>query len=332
MPGDSRTVEPRQSADAVLMIRPAAFGFNVETEASNRFQQRRAHMDGTSERALAEFDALERALREAGVETCALDDRLEPACPDAIFPNNWVSFHADGTVVLYPMLAPSRRRERRMDLLMELEERGGFDVTRLVDLTHHELANRFLEGTGSVVFDHVSRLAYACLSPRTDERVLRELCDELGYEPCTFAATDAAGVAVYHTNVMLAVGSRFAVVCAEAVAAADHARLLERLGRGGRAVVAIDRRQMANFAGNALELATRGGSRVLAMSARALGSLAGEPRESLTCAVDRVVAVPVPTIEDVGGGSVRCMLAEIFLPRRRASDGRRAPARGSAPV
>jgi len=316
MPEDSRTVEPRQSADAVLMVRPAAFGFNVETEASNRFQQRRAHTNDTCERALAEFDALERALREAGVETCALDDRPEPACPDAVFPNNWVSFHADGTVVLYPMLAPSRRRERRMDLLVDLEVRGGFEVTRLVDLTHHELSNRFLEGTGSVVFDHVGRNAYACLSPRTDDRVLRELCDELGYEPCTFAATDASGVPVYHTNVMLAVGSRFVIVCAEAVPAADRGALLERLGRGGRAVVAIDRRQMASFAGNALELSTRGGSRVLAMSARALGSLAGGPRVSLMSTVDRVVAVPVPTIEDVGGGSVRCMLAEVFLPRR----------------
>ncbi len=316
MPDDPRRDEPRQSADAVLMVRPAAFGFNAETADSNRFQQPSAVSGATRERAIEEFDALERSLREAGVQTLALEDRSEPASPDAVFPNNWVSFHADGTVVLYPMQAPSRRQERRMDLLLALEEHGAFEVARLVDLTHHELSGRFLEGTGSVVFDHVGRIGYACLSPRTDARVLRELCDELGYEPCTFAAADASGVAVYHTNVMLAIGRRCAIVCAEAVSPADRAMLLESLGRSGREPVAIDHRQMASFAGNALELRTRGGSSVLAMSSRALASLAGGQRETLHRAVDRIVALPVPTIEGAGGGSVRCMLAEVFLPRR----------------
>lgn len=315
---DSRPADLRRCADAVLMVRPAAFGFNCETEPSNRFQQRGADAAGAPERALAEFDALERGLREVGVETFALGDRPDPACPDAVFPNNWVSFHEDGTVVLYPLLAPSRRRERRMDLLLELEQRGGFDVARLLDLSHHEMAGRFLEGTGSVVFDHPGRIAYACRSPRTDARVLDELCAELGYAPCAFAAADAAGVPVYHTNVVLSIGSRCAIICAEAVAAADRPILLERLAGGGRDVVSIDQRQMASFAGNALELRTRGGDRVLAMSARALASLEGEVLETLQRAVDHVVAVPVPTIEDLGGGSVRCMLAEVFLPRRPA--------------
>lgn len=327
MPEDSRPADVRQSADAVLMVRPAAFRFNCETQASNRFQQQGAATAGALERALVEFDALARGLREAGVETFALADRPDPACPDAVFPNNWVSFHADGTVVLYPMLAPSRRRERRMDLLLELEQRGGFEVARLLDLSHHEMSGCFLEGTGSVVFDHPGRIAYACLSPRTDARVLDELCAELGYEPCTFAAADVAGVPVYHTNVVLSIGSRCAIVCAEAVAAADRPMLLERLAGGGRAVVSIDQRRMASFAGNALELRTRGGDRVLAMSARALASLEGEARETLQRAVHHVVAVPVPTIEDLGGGSVRCMLAEVFLPRRpemRASSERAA--------
>ena len=302
------------------MVRPAAFGWNPETETSNRFQQRAAGpADAVRDAAIAEFEHLERALNEAGVETCALADRSEPASPDAVFPNNWVSFHADGTVVLYPMLAPSRRRERRMDLLAELEQRGGFEVARLVDLTHHERAGRFLEGTGSVVFDHVGRIAYACLSPRTDAAVLRELCDELGCEPVVFVATDATGVPAYHTNVVLAIGSRFAIVCADAVAAGDRAGLLERLRDGGREVVAIDHPQMASFAGNALELRSRDGSAVLAMSARALESLGPVAQEALRHGVDRVVAVPIPTIEDVGGGSVRCMLAEMFLPRRRGA-------------
>ena len=298
------------------MVRPAAFGWNAETEASNRFQQRGAvSSEAVHDLAVAEFDALVRALREAGVATYALADRSDPVSPDAVFPNNWVSFHADGTVVLYPMLAASRRHERRMDLLAELEERGGFEAERLVDLTHHERSGRYLEGTGSVVFDHVGRVAYACLSPRTDATVLRELCEELAYEPVTFVAADEAGVPVYHTNVVLAIGSRFAIVCADAVADGDRASLLARLGDGGRKVVAIGRRQMSSFAGNALELQSRDGKAVLAMSTRALGSLAPVAREDVRGSVDRVVAVPIPTVEDLGGGSVRCMLAEVFLPR-----------------
>lgn len=328
MPGEPRPTDLRQCADAVLMVRPAAFGFNAETEASNCFQQRGAATAGALERAIAEFDGLERGLREAGVESIALADRTDPASPDAVFPNNWASFHADGTVVLYPMLAPSRRRERRMDLLLELEQHGGFEVERLLDLSHHEMSGRFLEGTGSVVFDHPGRIAHACLSPRTDARVLAELCAELGYQSCVFEASDAAGVPVYHTNVVLSIGSRSAIVCAEAVAAADRSMLMERLAAGGRAVVSIDRRQMSSFAGNVLELRARGGDRVLAMSARALASLAGDALDTLQQSVDHVVAVPVPTIEDLGGGSVRCMLAEVFLPRRPATSAAGEPAGG----
>jgi len=178
------------------------------------------------------------------------------------------------------------------------------------------------------VFDHPGRIAYACLSPRTDARVLAELCAELGYEPCVFEARDAAGVPVYHTNVVLSIGGRSAIVCAEAVAAADRPMLMERLAVGGRAVANIDRRQMASFAGNALELRARSGDRVLAMSTRALASLDGRVRETLQQSVDRLLAVPVPTIEDVGGGSVRCMLAEVFLPRQPALSSASEPAVG----
>jgi hypothetical protein len=235
-----------------------------------------------------------------------------------VFPNNWVSLHHDGTVVLYPMLAPSRRLERRLELLVALEQRGDFAVSRLLDLSHHELSGRFLEGTGSVVFDHESRIAYACLSPRTNADVLAELCDELGYEPFAFDAVDREGVAVYHTNVLLSIGRRSAIVCAEAVPVAQRVPLLERLRASGREVVAIDRTQMAAFAGNALELAAADGTAVLAMSDRALRSLDSRSLETLQCCVERMVAVPVPTIEDLGGGSVRCMLAEVFLPRAAA--------------
>ena len=309
--------QPAQTADAVLMVRPASFGWNPDTAASNRFQGTRPVVDADlPSRALVEFDRLAAELAAAGVEVHALADRTDPPCPDAVFPNNWVSLHADGTAVLYPMLAPSRRRERRLDLLTELGQRGGFRVERLIDLTHHEIAGRFLEGTGSVVFDHVGRVAYACLSARSDAAVLDDLCSELGYATVAFNAAGPGGAPIYHTNVMLAIGRSFAVVCAEAVAADERRALLERLGGGGRHVETITAAQMVQFAGNLLELRNATGAGVLAVSQRGWDSLAPDARARLASVVSRVVAVPVPAIEDAGGGSVRCMLAEVFLPRR----------------
>jgi len=312
--GSTGRLAATQCADAVLMVRPAAFGWNPQTAVTNRFQVPPPACDLQS-RALAEFDQLNDALTQADVEVHALADRADPPCPDALFPNNWVSLHADGTAVLYPMLAPNRRLERRPELLADIAQRGGFRVKQLLDLTHHELHGRFLEGTGSVVFDHASRVAYDCLSPRSGVDVLRELCAEIDYEPVAFSATGPAGAPVYHTNVMLAIGRRFVVVCADAIPAGQRGALLERLGAGGRHVESIDASQMAQFAGNLLELRTRTGGSVLAMSERGHESLAPEARERLAGCVDRVVAVPVPTIEGTGGGSVRCMLAEVFLPR-----------------
>jgi hypothetical protein len=298
------------------MIRPAAFGWNPETAGSNRFQQQGAGpAAAASAAAVAEFDAVAAALQAAGVEVHAIDEPATSACPDAVFPNNWVSLHHDGTLVLYPMLAASRRRERRMQILVELEKRGGFEVARLVDLTHYELAGRFLEGTGSVVFDHEARVAYACLSPRTDRSVLKELCDELEYEPFTFDATGADGVAVYHTNVLLSIGRRNVIVCAESVPAKQREALLASLGAGGRRVLEVSRGQMAGFACNSLELEASDGAAVLAVSARAHDSLGPRALDALRESVQRIVSVPVPTIEQRGGGSVRCMLAEVFLPR-----------------
>jgi hypothetical protein len=307
----------RQTTDAVLMVRPMAFGWNPETAGSNAFQRPGSGAGGRQQAsALAEFDALAGALGSAGTRVFALDEPGPDACPDAVFPNNWVSLHHDGTVVLYPMMAPSRRRERRFELIARLEEQGGYAVERLLDLTHHELAGRFLEGTGSVVFDHVARVAYACRSPRTHEPVLRELCEELGYEPMAFDATDESGVPVYHTNVMLAIGTGSAIVCGPAIAGPQRGPLLERLQAGGRRVVNIDHAQMAGFAGNALELKSAGGTSLLALSASAWQAFGPAAREQLRDSVDTVASVPVPTIEQLGGGSVRCMIAEVFLPRR----------------
>jgi hypothetical protein len=309
--------DARQCTDAVLMVRPAAFGWNPETRASNRFQAAEAPRDpGVAATARAEFDAAANALLSAGVEVHVLDDEAPPLRPDAVFPNNWFSTHADGTVVLYPMLAAARRAERRPDALLGLAGQQGFGVRRVLDLTANERSGRFLEGTGSVVFDHAARLAYACRSPRTDATVLGQLCDELGYHPVVFDAFDAHGTPIYHTNVMLTIGRGFAIVCADALAAADREEVLSRLQASGRRIVPIDRSQMALFAGNQLELRGRTGASRLVMSATARSSLGPGLLGQLERSVDGLVAFDIPTIESVGGGSARCMLAEIFLPRR----------------
>jgi hypothetical protein len=315
VPVHSLATANTQTADAVLMVRPASFGFNPQTQASNRFQRAEPGLTGAAnECACAEFDALALRLRAAGIAVSVAADLPTPVCPDAIFPNNWVSLHADGTVVLYPMLARNRRLERRLELIAALAAGSGRRICRLLDLTRHELHGRFLEGTGSVVFDHARHMAYACLSPRTHPEPMAELCDELGYEPCTFTATDAAGVPIYHTNVMLAVGSCSCVVAAGAIAARDRERVLSSLAAAGRHVEIIDGLQMAGFAGNVLELRAADSGRVLAMSAAAHAAFGPAAIERLAATVNRMVVAPIPTIETLGGGSVRCMLAEVFLP------------------
>jgi hypothetical protein len=299
------------------MIRPAAFDYNPETALTNKMQQ---PADGRDSGALArkEFDGLVRALESEGITVCAVEDTTEPSKPDAVFPNNWVSFHEDGTVVLYPMQAQTRRRERRREVIDAVVDRLGFKVARILDLTHHEREGRFLEGTGSVILDHVERVVYASLSPRTHPAVVQEWAREMGYEPCVFAATDRAGVPLYHTNVLMCVGARMAVIGTEAVAPEDRARLLDRLRAGRREVIEIGHDEIGCFAGNMLELATwdeaLGDSQVLVMSESARQGLRPDNFARLAAATDTVLAVPVPTIERLGGGSVRCMLAEVFLP------------------
>jgi len=303
-----------QCASAALMIRPAAFSANPETAASNAFQSGDPATDQDREAALREFDHLAKALDRAGVKIVIVQDEADPARPDAVFPNNWLSLHHDGTAVLYPMLSPLRRRERRRDVLKTLERRG-FAVRRVLDLTGWESSDVYLEGTGSVVFDHVGRVAYACASPRTNARPLEQLATELGYRPELFAATDAAGAAIYHTNVMMSVGEGFATLCCEAITdPLDRRRLREALEGGGRELVEIDRAQMNAFAGNMLALATGDGGRVVALSASAWSSLDATRRRSLE-RHGAIVTAAVPTLERFGGGSVRCTLAEIFLPR-----------------
>ncbi len=306
----------RQTADAVLMIRPAAFGFNTDAALSNALQAPPAAGEDVAAAARAEFDAFARTLLGEGVNVLVVDDTALPAKPDALFPNNWISFHADGTVVLYPMQPASRRAERRREVLEAVRQGLRHPVSRVLDLSGHEAEGRFLEGTGSLVLDHVQRVAYACISPRTDPGLVEAWCAALGYQPLCFAATDAAGRPWYHTNVMLSVGTQHALVAAESIEGRDRARVLAQLDSSGREIIEIDRAAVGEFVGNVLELGlwdeAFGDSRLLVMSARARAALDARDYARLAATVDSLLIVPVPTIERVGGGGVRCMLAEVF--------------------
>ncbi len=299
------------------MVRPASFSFNPQTAASNAFQHADAGAGDTLHGLiLREFDALAKALQDAGVEVLIAADLPIPPKPDAIFPNNWVSFHGDGTVALYPMLAPNRRAERREEILEQVVREGRFRVARTVDLTHRETEGKFLEGTGSLVLDRVNRLAYASLSPRTDLDVLGEFAQLLDYDLVTFEAESAAARPIYHTNVVMAIGSRFAVVCDEAITQRVHRdAVLETIRAGGREVIPITLRQMFDFAGNMLELSAPKGP-IVALSVTAWRCLDPAQRRALESHAEPV-PVEIPAIERVGGGGVRCMLAEVHLPKRQ---------------
>ncbi len=308
----------RHVASSVLMIRPVAFRGNPETAESNRFQREPGTVEAGSEQAAAavEFEGLVRALENAGVRVIVVEDTLEPDTPDSVFPNNWVSFHADGRVILYPMMAPNRRGERRRDILEHLSAEEGFRIDEVIDLSAHELDDRFLEGTGSLVLDRVHRIAYACISPRTSLELLAEFGQRLGYEVLGFDARDRQGVPIYHTNVLMCVGEKFAVICDEAIVdQAQREAVLRKLRETGHEIVSITRDQKNRFAGNMLELQNAEGKRLLAMSRRAEESLTHEQKAVLTRYV-RIVSAPIETIEDSAGGGVRCMMAEIHLPHR----------------
>ncbi len=307
-----------QSADAVLMIRPARFQANPLTAESNAFQRPGpvGPPEESQARALAEFEALAAALTEAGVDVHIFDDTDEPHTPDAVFPNNWVSFHADGTVVLYAMEAPNRRPERRHDVIEALAERRGFLISRIVDLSHYESSGRFLEGTGSLVLDRPRRVAYACLSSRTHLDPMGDFAQQLDYDIVTFEAVDADGVPIYHTNVMMWIGEGLAAVCTESLRRAEQREaVLTRLADTGHRVIELSFAQVLAFAGNMLELRDEAGRRVLAMSDKARRSLEPTQRDIVEDYA-RIVSVPLDHIEDRSGGGVRCMLAAIHLPRR----------------
>ncbi|MGI9249461.1 MAG: citrulline utilization hydrolase CtlX, partial [Woeseiaceae bacterium] len=300
----------------VLMIRPARFQSNPMTAESNVFQGRSsATPDEQQKAARREFDALAEALRSAGIAVVVVDDTPEPHTPDSIFPNNWVSFHADGRVVLYPMEALNRRTERRTDILDKLDQEHGFRVNEVVDLTAHESAGHYLEGTGSMVLDRANRIAYACLSSRTHLDPLGDFAHRMDYDVVAFDAADRNGVSIYHTNVLMNIGEAVAVICDAAIIRDDQREaVLARLIDTGHEIVSLSFDQLDAFAGNMLELRNDAGERVIAMSAKAHSSLTDVQKQILE-SNGRIVSSAIDNIEMSAGGSVRCMLAEVHLPK-----------------
>ncbi|NNF17292.1 MAG: amidinotransferase [Gammaproteobacteria bacterium] len=298
------------------MIRPAVFGANQETAATNEFQKKiTTDDDRLLALALREFDGVVAQLQAAGVQVVEIADSESPVTPDAIFPNNWLTTHRDGQCVLYPMQPRSRRPERRPDIIRQLASRYDFDVRRIVDWSDFENHDLFLEGTGSVVLDRVHRNAYACLSTRTDHRVLEYFCEHFNYQAVEFAATGPSGQAIYHTNVMMCVGTHFAIICAEAIAdPGQRDQVLDELATHHE-IVTLSMVQMSQFGGNMLELRNHEDQTLLVMSRRACAALEAGQRRVLERHA-QIIACDVDTIEDTSGGSVRCMLAEIYLSRR----------------
>ncbi len=293
------------------MVRPAAFGYNPETAANNTFQ----HIpdianDVVKAKAIEEFDILVAMLVAEGVDVNVIQDTPVPVTPDAIFPNNWISFHEDGTVVTYPMFAGLRRAERREEIIQDLEQ--DFNILQRLDFERYESKDMFLEGTGSMVLDRINKIAYACISPRTDAEVLDQWCAMMDYTPFTFVAR-YHGQEIYHTNVMMAIGDGISLACFEVIDAPLGEELAAHLASFGREVVALRAEQIGSFAGNMLAIRNAKGEQLMVMSRSAHLSLDDAQLTAIQRHA-RIVSSDVHTIETIGGGSVRCMIAENFLP------------------
>jgi hypothetical protein len=301
-----------QSTSNLLMIRPVSFGFNKQTAESNAFQICSEDQQLVQTKALAEFDGLVQTLRDNNVNVTVINDTAQPHTPDSIFPNNWVSFHADGDVFLYPMQAENRRLERREDIITTLED--NFAVKHVIDLSHFEHEGKFLEGTGSMVLDRENKIAYACLSPRTDENVSAVFCRQTSYNAISFHAIDQNGLAIYHTNVLMCVGTGFAVICLDSIPdIVEKEEVIKSLKATGKQVIDISFDQMNHFAGNMLEVKNTKGDTLIVMSQRAYQSLISAQIAVLST-FGNLVYADINAIETNGGGSARCMIAEVHLP------------------
>ena len=308
-----------QTTNSILMIRPVAFRMNEQTAVNNYYQKVLDGLDAKTVNAKAqqEFDTFVQKLTAAGIDVVVIDDTLEPNTPDSIFPNNWISFHENGDVVLYPMFAENRRAERREDILNILEEKG-FEIKNTIDFTEAENEGYFLEGTGSIVLDRANEIAYCALSPRADVEIFIEFCEDLNFEPIIFEAFQTVNdqrKLIYHTNVMMCIADNFAIVCADSIDdKAEKKIVLETLKDSGKEVIRITEDQVNRFAGNMLQVENKDGDKYLIMSTSAYQVLRPKQIELIEKHYP-IIHSSLDTIESCGGGSARCMMAEIFLKK-----------------
>lgn len=306
-------MEKKYFADTVLMVRPSYFRYNIETASNNKFQKKsEEEIESIQEKAVQEFNSMVSALEANNINVIVEESDPIHQCPDAVFPNNWISLHEDGTLITYPMFAPARRKERNAEIITRLQER--FHYTKHIALENFESKNIFLEGTGSMVFDRENKLVFACRSPRTDESILQEFCKATSFRPIVFDSFDSNGDAIYHTNVMMAMGHDFAVICLSLIRD-DEQRydVISNLENAGKEILDITFEQMNQFAGNMLELKNTNDEYVFVMSNAAYQSLTKNQLDFLRSRT-KILPVSIPTIETIGGGSARCMMAEVMKP------------------
>lgn len=305
-----------QTASTVLMVEPIAFGYNAQTAQNNYFQVEQKDAD-IQTKALEEFNSFVDKLKSKGINVITVKDTLDPHTPDSIFPNNWVSFHNDGKVVLYPMFAPNRRVERRSDIL-EIVKDSGFEITEIDDLSHFEDQDKYLEGTGSMIFDHDYNIAYGSVSLRLDEELFRQFCQKFGFRPVVFHSYQNAGdqrLPIYHTNVMMCVADKFVVICLDCIDdELEREKVQEVIKSTGKEIIEISEDQLQQFAGNMLQVQNEAGDKFLVMSESAYKSLTTEQISAIEKYCE-IIYSDLNTIETNGGGSARCMLAEVFLPK-----------------
>lgn len=309
----------QQITNAIVMIRPVNFRMNEQTAVNNYYQKKldKVLPATVQAKALKEFDDFVTKLRDVGIEVIVIDDTPNPNTPDSIFPNNWISFHQDGTVAIYPMFAENRRQERRADVLDILEEKG-FVIENVMDYTEAEEVEVFLEGTGSLLLDRVNNKAYCALSPRADEDLFIEFCEDFEYTPIPFVANQTVNgerMTIYHTNVMMALAEDFAVVCLQSIDdKKERKRLIEQLKEDGKEIINITEQQVINFVGNMLQVIGDNNQRYTLMSTAAYKVLTKDQRAIIEKS-SIILSSSLATIEACGGGSARCMIAEVFLPK-----------------
>lgn len=310
----------KQSTSILLMVKPHGFDYNTETAGDNHFQKGGTGLSSAeiTRAALNEFEAFVKEINMNGIEVIVYDDLGTKVTPDAVFPNNWFSTHSDGTLYLYPMFAPNRRKERRQEVLDLLTQEFGFSIDRIIDWSKHEDIGLFLEGTGSMILDRPNKIIYAALSERTSEWLLKQYAQEIGYELVAFRSYHNAKqneVLIYHTNVMLCIAQDYCVVCLECITdLTERNALIESLKRTNKEIIELSLDQIDDFAGNMLEAHNEANESFLIMSSRAYHSLRSQQVEQIE-QYSKIIHSPLSTIENYGGGSARCMLAEIFLPQ-----------------